>query len=238
MIYLYAITTHPLGDGHFCEGLADRPVFWLSYGRVSAVVSALASAVQPTEANVWRHEAVVEALMADCAVLPVRFGTVFLDKEELGAVLAAHDGDLVRDLERVRGRVELGLRVLWDVDDDPEPPNRDSPAGAANALPTGRDYMLARLKRERQRHECHQRAEALAARIHCPLAHLATDSRKQLLVTPRLLLTSAYLVPRGHMAAFEQELETLRAAYPQLGLLCTGPWPAYSFVTTAVTADP
>jgi hypothetical protein len=44
-------------------------------------------------------------------------------------------------------------------------------------------------------------------------------------------------VERGQTCAFEEQVEALRAAWPQLSLLCTGPWPAYSFMTTKVVAD-
>jgi hypothetical protein len=32
-------------------------------------------------------------------------------------------------------------------------------------------------------------------------------------------------------------VEALSAAYPALRFLCTGPWPAYSFVTTTVMRE-
>jgi len=67
-----------------------------------------------------------------------------------------------------------------------------------------------------------------------PLAKLAVESIQQMLITPGLLLTAAYLVERNQVAAFRQAVEALSAAYPALRFLCTGPWPPYSFVTGAV----
>ncbi|MBI4759356.1 MAG: GvpL/GvpF family gas vesicle protein [Chloroflexi bacterium] len=84
------------------------PLFGVSYQDIAAVVSTLTSAkVQPTEANLWLHETVVEALMVDRAVLPVRFGTVLANEAAVQAVLTAHHADFVANLKRVRGRVEL-----------------------------------------------------------------------------------------------------------------------------------
>jgi hypothetical protein len=102
--------------------------------------------------------------------------------------------------------------------------NRKSKIGS------GRSYLLARLEEERQRRAWRQRAEALAEELHTPLAHLAVESTRQVLLTPRLLLTAAYLVERDQVAAFQQEVGALSAAYPALRFLCTGPWPAYNFV--------
>jgi len=36
------------------------------------------------------------------------------------------------------------------------------------------------------------------------------------------------------VVAFQREVEALRQAYPDLDFLCTGPWPAYSFVTATM----
>ena len=74
----------------------------------------------------------------------------------------------------------------------------------------------------------------MVTELHTPLAQLAAESTRQVLVTPRLLLTAAYLVERDQVTAFQREVGGLSGAYPALRLLCTGPWPPYSFVTATV----
>ena len=49
--------------------------------------------------------------------------------------------------------------------------------------------------------------------------------------TERLLLSAAYLVPEDGVAAFRDLVERLQKAHPELGIVCTGPWPPYSFAT-------
>ena len=239
MIYLYAITDRPDLRTPAEPGLGGTSLFSLAYQDIAAVVSSLTTAtVSPTEDNLWQHEAVVEALMADRAVLPVRFGTLLADESAVQAALAAHYANFMTSLDRVRGRVELGLRVLWDLEvqgskgagEQGSREVRDHPSMEGH----GRKYMLARLEEERQRRVHLQRAEALAEEIHTPLTRLAAESTRQVLITPRLLLTAAYLVERDQVATFRQKVEALSAAYPELRLLCTGPWPAYNFVTATV----
>ena len=233
MIYLYAITDLPDLPVPAEPGLEGTSLFSLAYRDIAAVVSPLTtSAVPPTEDNLWQHEAVVETLMADRAVLPVRFGTLLADETAIRAALAAHYANFVASLDRVRGRVELGLRVLWEMAD-----SRWQTAGSSQqpSATSGRAYLMARLEEERQRQAWREQAEALAEEIHAPLDQLAADSTRQVLITPRLLLTAAYLVERDQVATFRQKVEALSAAYPKLRLLCTGPWPAYNFVTPAIT---
>ena len=43
------------------------------------------------------------------------------------------------------------------------------------------------------------------------------------------LLQSAYLVPRQDADAFRDGVRRLEAAHPDLTIVCTGPWPPYTF---------
>jgi len=242
MIYLYAITDQPETPVPVELGLEGAPLLSLPYRDIAAVASNLSTTnVSLTEATLWRHEAIVEALMADRAVLPVRFGTVLTDEAAVQAVLAAHYADFVASLQRVRGRVELGLRVLWISDfrvpiaDCRSPNHKSKIENRKSKIGNGQAYLLARLEEERQRQAWRQRAEALAEEIHAPLVRLAAESTRQVLITPRLLLTAAYLVEQHQVAAFRCQVEALSAAYPELRFLCTGPWPAYNFVTVNET---
>jgi Gas vesicle synthesis protein GvpL/GvpF len=47
--------------------------------------------------------------------------------------------------------------------------------------------------------------------------------------TGRLELTAAYLVPVESVEAFRGVFNDVVAAHPELTLVCTGPWPPYSF---------
>lgn len=229
MLYLYAIIDGKFGNGPEVVGLEGAHPVELVYGDLAAVVSLLDGAeVPPTEANLWRHEAVVEALMADHAVLPVRFGTILPGEAAVQTMLSARYGEFSAALRRVRGRAELGLRVLWEG----SRPWREK--GGQRSAGSGRAYLLARLREEQEMRAWREEAEALAEQIHAPLAQLSAESTRQVLTTPLLLLTAAYLIERDQVRAFGQEIEALRKAYPALRFLCTGPWPPYSFVAECV----
>ena len=67
---------------------------------------------RPSPEALWSHEAVVEQLKARGAVLPLRFGTMLDGEESLRRTLVERHEELVLGLENVRGRVELGVRVV------------------------------------------------------------------------------------------------------------------------------
>jgi len=112
--YLYAITDQPdrpLGVG---AGLAGAPLQSIAYRGIAAVVSPLADGpLPPTAENVMLHERVIEALMAERTALPARFGMVLKSQQAALDELAGRYDAYAANLGRVRGRVELGLRVLW-----------------------------------------------------------------------------------------------------------------------------
>jgi Gas vesicle synthesis protein GvpL/GvpF len=164
---------------------------------------------RPAPAQLWAHERTVEALMSRGAVLPMRFGTVLADEADLAKALSERRDELAAGLDRVGRRVELGVRVFADRPERPD-------AG------TGRAYLLARV-------EEHRAAARAARAVHAPLAELAFDSRTRLRVAPGTVFAAAYLVERADVPAFRAEVERAATA-AGLRAVCTGPWPAYSFV--------
>jgi hypothetical protein len=239
MIYLYAFTDQPQAALPDIPGLQDGdghalPITSLAWNDVAAVFSQIGTTRLPApETNVWRHEAVVEALMATRTVLPLRYNTLVKDVASLQTALAWHYDTLSADLQRLRGQVELSLRVAWET----EPPDPQEPASPPPPPPKGgRAYMLARLEVEKQEVARRQHATDLAAEINAGLSSLAAANQQQVLPGPGLLLKAAYLMPREQIEPFRQQVGALTQAHPELYFLCVGPWPPYSFVSPLKTA--
>ena len=212
MIWVYAICDRPELPPPRERGLADAPLEALREGPLQAVFSRHAGAAgEPEPDALWAHERVVERLMADRAVLPLRFGSQVADDDALRQVLASGREAYVAALARVSGRVELGVRALA----------RDGAAEPVPAGVSGRDYVLAKLDGSR-------RAEGRAAALHAPLAALADDAR-MLSGRGDEFLRGAYLVERPSVDRFRAAVQRLQTAHPEAAILCTGPWPPYSF---------
>ena len=251
MLYVYGIVdsdgfeTIP-GEGHEAGDIVS-----VSCGVFAAAVSSLSSRIiAATPQNVWRHERVLERLMENRTVLPLRFGTVCPDAEMLRESLLHSTNELLNDLERVRGKVELALRIADDnrsvelPDDCPRIPtanlelsgavpgkqkasNDDEPAGRGAA------YLRARL----QHHHDEIAREDSANRLGQLLRqHLDTVS-KDVVCAPPADASAGYrascLVERDGVSAFADALDRFRGDHPQFDVTCTGPWPPYSFVAVA-----
>jgi Gas vesicle synthesis protein GvpL/GvpF len=158
---------------------------------------------EPTPDALWRHEEVVEGLMQGRDLLPVRFGTLVSDEEAAARALMNRRDELTASLERVRGAVELAVRAHAREPDE-------APVAA-----TGIDYIRAKSRRME-----------LARLLHEPLASIARDSRTR--PGPELL-RAAYLVDRDDVDRFVALVRELEESHAELDLVCTGPWPPYSF---------
>jgi hypothetical protein len=198
VIWVYAICDRP-------ELPPPPPLDSVREGELLAVVSRGGSTGDPTPDALWAHERVIERLMIDRTVLPMRFGSKVAGDEELREFMNARRDELTAALARVAGRVELGLRVAQHA---------AVPVGAS-----GRDYVMAKL---------HEGREADA--LHDPLAALAVEARLQPARGGDELLRAAYLVDRREVPRFRATVERLQSAHPDAAILCTGPWPPYSFM--------
>src|SRR5262245_11719762 len=84
-------------------------------GLVAVVSDAPMTRVEITRENVMGHQHVLEEVLRRADVLPASFGTVASSDEEVRERLLRRESAELRDqLEYIRGRVEVGLKVLWD----------------------------------------------------------------------------------------------------------------------------
>jgi len=226
-IYLYGIVGSSPDLSQEIRGLGGEPVRLLPRGKVAAVVSR--SPLHPwplDEAHLTLHESVVEELMSSRPILPVRFNTLLRAKEAVIALLDERAQAFRSALERVEGKVEMGLRVLWEAPGKSEiPVNRETWDGNP-----GTEYLHRRLREERRRAGIRGVGERVIREVQALFHSLAVESWLQRLPTDRLLFTGAYLVERDRVAAFREDVAKAQQEFSYLRFLLTGPWPPYHFV--------
>jgi hypothetical protein len=237
-LYWYAIVTAPKGGtlvpGRWGDGLHGRPLHAVYEEGLAAIVSdwegmPVGRSAEGVDASlVLQHEHVIEAIMAEVPLLPMRFGTVLAGDNPIRAVLAERYITFTGDLTRLAGCVEMGLRVLWSG-----PPAVPAVEPVTAGLSPGAKYLRQRLAVDQQQRIARSHGQALAETLDRTLRPLVADARTSILQTERMLLSAAYLVPRGRVAEFVAGVEALRGQHAPLAFLCTGPWPPYNFVSGA-----
>ena len=142
MIYLYALldtADPPRTDA--LEGVTG-PVLatridrrWLIHGPAGS------DEILPRRRLMLAHARVQEALMDQGTLLPMRFGMLAQDLPRVTAMVLAREGAIDAAVDRLRDRVELGLRIAF-----PRPQALEAAITATPALAAERD-RLRRLPR-------------------------------------------------------------------------------------------
>ncbi len=240
MIYVYAIVDRPEEPLPSLLGLHDEELAKVMWQNLVAVVSTFnGTRLAKSGEELWRHEEVVEALMCDRAVLPVRFGTLLPSRQSLGDVLCRAYPTLIDDIERVRGQVEIGMRFLTAIE-------LDTAAGTAarncvqslavDGTGSGSAYLWARLAKERAARDRQRAKLDLVREAFDLLASHANASRLDNAPDDLNGASAAFLLPRDRLLLFRDVVSHVANEHPELALLCTGPWPPYSFVTAGERA--
>jgi Gas vesicle synthesis protein GvpL/GvpF len=108
-------------------------------------------------------------------------------------------------------------------------PAAELPAPVAT---TGREYLEGKLRNG-------QRIEREVSTLYEPLAALAVEATRQRARGADELLRASYLIEAAMLARFRGTVERLQRTHPGVAILCTGPWPPYSFVApTAMLTSP
>jgi hypothetical protein len=212
-------------EGPFGTGLDGAPLRDVVEEPLLAVVGEHAGAApEPTAATLTAYERIVRRLMDRGAILPARFGSVLDDEPEVRALLRRRREDLVARLRRVRGAVEISLRASWREDTHPQP-DGSLPQSDGGGTQPGTAYLRERL-------ELRQSARRVAGELDS-LKPLALSSRRTLAPRPDVPLLDAYLVDRERVDEFVALVEQIDVDLDDVDLVCTGPWPPYSFAEGA-----
>ncbi|MGH2870046.1 MAG: GvpL/GvpF family gas vesicle protein [Solirubrobacteraceae bacterium] len=216
-LLLYAISDHGRLPEAPLVGVDGAVVRLVAAESLVAAVTEHDRAPAAEVETLWTFDHVIEALMGEGAALPVRFGTLLDAVGDVERMLRIRRLELEHKLEGIRGAVELSVRGIW--------PDVVEPATVTPAL-TGTAYMRSRLEPQR-------RARDLAARVHAHLDDHARASRHRLLTRSSVPVSAAFLVEHGSEDDFLRRVRELDAQLQDAELVCTGPWPAYSFVGDA-----
>ena len=236
--YVYAILRREARIPPELTGLEDAPLSMVSWRELAAAVSPIErAAIAPAPASLLRHELVVEALCQAGPALPVRFGAILAGQDAVIDALARQSTTLLADLERVGDKVELGLTILWGTEYEQEkaqsePPQWTKPRSDGNTGPGAR-YLQDRLAHYQRETAQNSKVQALIANLERALRPSTLEQVYRRPATERIAARAAYLVHPHQINMFQQAVDELRQAQPDLRWLISGPWPPYSFVTGA-----
>ena len=223
----HAITGEPPAslDG---EGLRGRPLRWSGTGDIGLWSTRWDPADKLDRNDALEHHRLVERICAAQPCLPVRFGTTFATDEDARASLSTQADELHSALDRVAGKSELAVTLLWAKNSGGR---SDAPRLADPAIGPGRRFMEERRARYAAREARKARAAELA---ECLVAELSIERAlvwHEICTSDRVAVSLAVLIPSERAAERKAVLERLAGRFNDVVGVVSGPWPPYSFVS-------
>ena len=207
-------------------GVQGNQVFLYPASDLAVIVSEYSKAEVLTQQAGVEHARVISDCFKTSTVLPFRFGTVFADDEALRRSIRSNQRQFVTNIERLRGKAEMHLKVVLD-DCCREQVRRYNAVPSAS---TGRAYLSnlrenAALQRERQ-----TKARAVTVQMHRMFLPLAEEVSCRRLETGKMLLDIAHLIDSGAVERYQNKYSSASLLMKDCQMQLSGPWPPYHFV--------
>ncbi|MET0646489.1 MAG: GvpL/GvpF family gas vesicle protein, partial [Pyrinomonadaceae bacterium] len=216
-------------------GEEPAPVYSVRCDDLSAIVSDTPlNVLDPTRDNVLAHQRVNETVMREHTVIPMSFGTVFKTHNDIMELLRAAYDAFVDVLSQMEGKLEFGLKVLWDRDAvvrEIESEDEDVRRLKDEISSQKGSTYFARMQYGRLVDAALEgRSERYVSEIFDHLRLVSVASRANKPIGDKMIMNGAFLVSRKNEAAFDSKVKDIGARYENLTFKYTGPWPPYNFV--------
>ena len=197
-----------------------------------------------TRANLVAHQRVLEGLMSEFTLLPVRFGTVAAPASaarDVATLLSRHYREFDGLLSEMEGKVELGVKALWRDEQTvfEEIVAQDESIRRLRGRVEGKPPQTTYLERihlgEMVKEALERKRAAEAALILPPLEKLACRVALNATLLDRMILNAAFLVSRGREEEFDRAVRQMdEGMRSRVALRYVGPVPPYNFVHIVV----
>jgi hypothetical protein len=238
--YVYCIIAGNEGRNFGPIGIGKREdiVSTIGFNDISAVISSsLVTNYVINPENLTAHEKVIEKVMKDYTVLPVRFCTIANSAEEVRTFLRRRYGEFKGMLKDMDNKVELGLKGRWTnmqkvfaeiAIQDPQVKERKRMADEqTGGHDTGEKIALGKaVKASLEEKKTHEGDQVLNQ-----FKRVALDIRRNDLVGDDMFLNAVFLIDRAREKQFDYLVGDVAEKYKErVHFKYVGPAPPFNFV--------
>jgi hypothetical protein len=236
--YIYGVIEEARPRRFSFQGIGEAEVYTVNHENLAAVVSDTEfEEIDPTQRNVRAHTVVQDELLKEYTLLPMGFGMVANDGDEVRNLLEKNYHGLFREAKRLSGKIEVGLKVFWDQE-------------AMMKELEGRSKELSRVKERIKTASSPEQVQSLmmkggklAERVavawktkyaqpaYDHLRELSSDARVNNPVGVKNILNASFLIDKSKENEFRDEVYKLDSEYKgRVNFKYVGPLPPYSFI--------
>ena len=245
--YFYCIIRNPEPCEFTTRGIGEQGaiVHTINYKDLAAVVSdSPMIEYDNSRRNMMAHSAVLDEVMRDYTILPVRFGIVAPSAKSVSEqMLQRRYNELDKLLRNMEGKIELGLKAFWyeDVVYREIVDSNQAISQLRNALvgrPAEETYYERIKLGEMVEAAMNKMRESDVERILSALKPLAVDTRINSVITERMVLNAAFLIEKAREPEFDQAVQQLDTEMgKRLIFKYVGSAPPYNFVNIMIRWD-
>ena len=262
--YLYGICPFikikKLSDKDTSEGIGGGKVFRILYQDIEAIVSEVslkefgseeiqrkaAEDLEWIKDKALMHEKVIETAMNSRGlIIPMKFGTIFKDRERLISSLKKDYLKFKNLLRSLQGKEERSVKIyckseLFENEIKKKSPIIQSKLEEIKSLPTGRQYFLEDEVNEMAKKEARNSINNNYIPLFLEkLKELSEELKENRILGKELtqrnepmIFNGAFLIKKEKVDKFRGEIQKLQAEYGKIGFTfeSSGPWPPYNFV--------
>jgi hypothetical protein len=234
----------PIGIG----GSGDE-VTTLSHKDLSMVISnSPMTKYVVSQENLLAHEKVIEEVMKEFTVLPVRFCTIASSVDEVRNLLDRRYREFKNLLKDMDHKVELGVKALWKnmhtifkeiVQEnqgikrlrEKAGPHSGKKRALSVKVPLETKVEMGKLVENALQKKKDEEAEKIVEALRRP----AVDYRLNRTISDEMFLNAAFLVDKGREKEFDNIMEDLNeGGKERIRFVYAGPLPPYNFVNLTI----
>jgi len=243
--YIYCIiaASQERNFGHIGIGGRGDDVLTIGYNDLSMVVSSHPiNKFTINSDNMLTHERVIETVMKEFdSVLPVRFGTIASNADEIRNLLGRRYRELKNALRDADHKAELGVKGLWKNMNEifKEVVNENKPIKMLKEK-IRKDTTKKNIQSKMETGKLVEKAlekkkEKEAERIVEALRRTAFDYKLNKTVGDEMFMNAAFLVDKGREKEFDNIMDDLGEEHKErVKFMYTGPLPVFNFVNIII----
>ena len=239
--YIYGVVNSNSIDKDFGAGIYTVP-----YQDVSAVVSVSENVdyinmpKNVLAMQLIRHQRVIEGIMPEYAIIPMRLGTFAVDEDEVKDILERGYTLIKEVLEKIKDRVEIDVAATWS-----DFASIIKEAGQEKEINEFKERLMAnpeavtvddQLKIGAMiKNALDEKQEECGIQIQTALKTVSAELKAHELMDEKMVINMAFLLDKMGQEDFDRRVEELDTRFAEkLNFRCVGPLPPYSFYTLEI----
>lgn len=234
--YIYGIINSENKKSFGNIGVGNGEIYSVQFEDVGAVVSDVFENCKIGMEEVKIHDEALRKIMKLQAVIPMSFGIVVKDEEEIRNILKRARMKLKKTLEKVDNKLQINVKISWDNDVLASILNENVEIRKLTLKAKENADQSMRIELGRKvKSALDEKKKEYMPEIISVLKRLSYDSEENKIPDEDTLMNAAFLVEKNREHEVYDKLDELEKKYShKLKFLAVGPLPPYNFTKLCI----